>query len=291
MKMNKLNITDVRIHPGDSAFLLDDGCTAILYDTGFGFTGAALADKIEKMLGSRYLDYIFLSHSHYDHVLGSTAVLKKYPESKVIAGSYTADVFQRSGALKKMRELDEKFAVRCGIADYVSSTEGLRVDITVNDGDIIEAGALRFRVMELPGHTNCSIGFYNAEHKLLIAAETLGVYDGTDTIVPTFLVGVHSTLSSIDKVQNLDIHRILIPHTGLISEDATKFFLANMKQRAVEAAEFFAERIKKGMSDVQIVEEFKQTYRKKYVAEAYPEDAVNLNASLMTALVRREFGL
>ena len=35
--MNKLSITDVRIHPGDSAFLLDDGQTAILYDTGFGF--------------------------------------------------------------------------------------------------------------------------------------------------------------------------------------------------------------------------------------------------------------
>ncbi|MBR4079839.1 MAG: MBL fold metallo-hydrolase [Christensenellaceae bacterium] len=289
--MNNLKITDVRIHPGDSAFLLDDGSTAILYDTGFGFTGEALAEKVAEKLGSRPLDYLFLSHSHYDHVLGSCAVLRKFPDAKVIAGSYTADVFRREGALRKMRELDEKFAARCGITDYTASTDNLRVDITVNDGEEIHAGTQNFRVLELPGHTKCSIGFYHEAQKILIASETLGVYDGTDTIVPTFLVGVHDTLNSIDKVLDLKIDRILIPHNGLISREATEFFLANMKPRAIEAANFFAIRIKKGLSTEQIVEDFKQTYRKKYVAEAYPEDAVNLNASLMTELVRREFAL
>ena len=289
--MNKINITDIRIHPGDSAFLLDDGRTAILYDSGFGFTGAALAEKIRNMLGTRPLDYIFLSHSHYDHVLGSAAVLREYPRAKVVAGSYTAQVFLREGALRKMRELDEKFAARCGNADYVSSTDGLRVDIAVKDGDVIDAGGMSFRVMELPGHTKCSLGFYYPAEKLLIAAETLGVYDGSDVIVPTFLVGVHDTLESIDKVLQLDVERILVPHTGLIEGDSAQFFLENMKPAAIAAANFFAERIRSGLPTERIVEEFKQTYRKEYVAEAYPEDAVNLNASLMTALVKREFEL
>ena len=119
--MNNLNITDVRIHPGDSAFLLDDGQTAILYDTGFGFTGEALAKKLREKLGNRPLDYLFLSHSHYDHVLGSCAVLREYPDAQVVAGSYTADVFQREGALRKMRELDEKFAARCGAAQHAGA--------------------------------------------------------------------------------------------------------------------------------------------------------------------------
>ena len=81
----KLKITDVRAHPGDSAFLIDDGTTAILYDTGFAFTGYAVADNIGKVLGKRKLDYIFLTHSHYDHAAGSPYICARYPDVKVVA--------------------------------------------------------------------------------------------------------------------------------------------------------------------------------------------------------------
>ena len=86
--MNDLKITDVRVQKGDSAFLIDDGETAILYDTGFGFTGYGVAENIRAVLGERKLDYIFLTHSHYDHALGSAYILRRYPDAKVAAGAY-----------------------------------------------------------------------------------------------------------------------------------------------------------------------------------------------------------
>ena len=82
-----IQITDVRAVPGDSAFLLDDGKTSILYDSGFAFTGNAVADNIAKVLKKRTLDYIFLTHSHYDHALGSVYAAKRYPQVKIVAGS------------------------------------------------------------------------------------------------------------------------------------------------------------------------------------------------------------
>ena len=45
--MSEIKITDVRALVGDSAFLIDDGKTAILYDSGFGFTGFGVAEKIK----------------------------------------------------------------------------------------------------------------------------------------------------------------------------------------------------------------------------------------------------
>ena len=56
-----MKITDVRAVPGDSAFLLDDGKTAILCDTGFAFTGCTVAENIKKALGDRPLDYISMT--------------------------------------------------------------------------------------------------------------------------------------------------------------------------------------------------------------------------------------
>ena len=116
--MNELQISDLRVHPGDSGFLIDDGETAILYDSGFGFTGEQLALKIKKLLNDRKLDYIFLSHSHYDHALGCAWVLKFYPEAKVVAGEYTAEIFQRQSARVRMMDMDRKLAEKCGITQY-----------------------------------------------------------------------------------------------------------------------------------------------------------------------------
>jgi glyoxylase-like metal-dependent hydrolase (beta-lactamase superfamily II) len=82
----RIKVIDVRCNKADAAFLLDDGSTTILYDTGFGFTGDAIAQNIRAYLGERNLDYIFLTHSHYDHALGSAYVLRHYPDAKVVAG-------------------------------------------------------------------------------------------------------------------------------------------------------------------------------------------------------------
>ena len=93
--MQNLKITDVRVHPGDSAFLIDDGKTTILYDSGFGFTGFGVAENIKKVLGSRPLDYIFLTHSHYDHALGSAYISHIYKETKIVAGEYASKIFAK----------------------------------------------------------------------------------------------------------------------------------------------------------------------------------------------------
>ena len=134
-----IKVTDVRVNPGDSGFLLDDGKTSILYDSGFGFTGHRMAEKIKNCLGERKLDYIFLTHSHYDHALGSAYILKHYPDATVVAGKYSAEVFRRDGAKAVMKDLDHKFAAQCGVYDYEFLGDNLRVDIAADDGDVIKA--------------------------------------------------------------------------------------------------------------------------------------------------------
>ncbi len=286
--MKEIKFYDVRVQHGDSSFLLDNGETAILYDTGFGFTGFGVADNIKKHLGERKLDYIFLTHSHYDHALGSAYIIQRYPEAKVVAGAYAASIFTREGAKKVMRELDRKFADKCGVGEYPFLGDLLRVDIPVNDGDIVEAGDMRFEVIYLPGHTKCSVGFYCREHALLLSSETLGVYDGGEIIVPSYLVGYQMSLKSMERAERLEIKKLLSPHLGILNEQQTEYFLKNMKQASVTAAEFIADMIRSGNTDSEIITEFKRRYVKGYIADIYPEDAAELNTSIMIGLIKRE---
>lgn len=286
-----IKIYDVRCHPGDSAFLLDDGKTTVLYDSGFGFTGFRVAENIKKIIGERKLDFIFLTHSHYDHALGSAYVLKYWNDAVVVAGKYAADIFGRDGAKKLMKELDGKFAQACGCGDYEFLGDDLRVDIAVEDGDIIKAGDMTFEAVALPGHTKCSFGFYCKDEALLLSSETLGVYDGDETIIPSFLVGFDMTLESMKKIQNYRIDKILIPHVGVIDGEKTKYFLSFMEERARYFADLIADLVKAGRTDDEIIDYFVKTYRKGYIETIYPIDAMSLNVSIMIKLIKKEFEL
>ncbi len=286
--MDNIKVTDVRYDKGDSAFLLDDGKTAVLYDTGFGFTGFEVAKNIRKVLGDRALDYIFLTHSHYDHALGSAYILRHYPDAKVVAGTYAVDIFKRDGAKRTMKELDSKYAAKCGVTDYEFLGDELRVDIPVNDGDIITAGDMQFEVLYLPGHTRCCVGYFCKEKGLLLSNETLGVYDGDKTIVPSYLVSYKDSLASIKRVEKLDIRYILAPHYGILSKKQSEFFIGNMKKASQKVADDILVSLKNGRSDEDIIKDFKAEYWHGYIKEIYPEDAVNLNTSIMINLIRKE---
>ena len=288
IKMN-LKITDVRGHQGDASFLIDNGKTSILYDTGFGFTGYTIAENVKKCLGERKLDYIFLTHSHYDHALGSAYVLRHFPDAKVVAGKYAADIFRRDGAKRVMKDLDSKFAVTCGVTDYEFLGDELKVDIEVDEGDVVCAGDMKFKVIYLPGHTRCCIGFYLEEEGLFLSNETLGIYDGDKTIIPSCLVSYSDAIASIEKIQKLDIKTMVAPHLGLLNEAQTKFFLENMMSATKDKVADVLDSMNKGLSDEEIIKQFKDKYCSTgYLKIIYPDDAATLNTSIMVRLIRKE---
>lgn len=286
--MHNLKITDVRSVPGDSAFLIDDGKTAILYDSGFAFTGYAVADKIKEVLGDRKLDYIFLTHSHYDHALGSVYALQYWPEAKVVAGEYAVGIFAKPTAKAVMRDLDRKFAKTCGVGEYEDLIDLLKVDISVKDGDVIQAGDMQFTTVNLPGHTRCSIGFYLEENKLLFSSETLGVFDGESIIVPSYLVGYQMTLDSIEKARKLEIENILLPHLGLMDKAKTAFYMENIADASRETAEKIVDILQEGGSEADAMQYIKDKFYHGYIQSIYPIDAMKLNTSIMIKLLKKE---
>ena len=282
-----LKIYDVRHISGDSSFLLDDGKTAILYDTGFAFTGNQVAQNIKNILGDRNLDYIFLTHSHYDHALGSVYVKKLYPNAKIVAGEYATKIFLKDSAKQVMRDLDNKFAKTCGVDEYEDLIDNLVVDIAVNDGDEIKAGDMTFTCISLPGHTKCSIGYYLKNEKLLLGCETLGVYTG-ESVLPSYLVGYEMALNSIEKAKALDIENILAPHYGVLSTEQTKKYLQDCKTNAIDTANGILNILKNGGSDQDAIDYFMNKYYLGYAKEIYPIDAITLNTTIMVNLIKKE---
>lgn len=286
--MKNLKITSVKSRAGDSAFLLDNGKSTFLCDTGFAFSGNDIARKIKEELRERTLDYIFLTHSHYDHALATPYILKEYPNALVVAGEYTKTIFEKPTARARMMDLDRKAAAALGIFEYEDLSDLLRVDITVADGDIITVGDMEIQAIALPGHTKCSFGYYIESEKLLLSSETLGVYDGDKNIIPSFLVGYRMTLESIDKALALGAETLLIPHFGIIDGEKSRYYLDNAKKSAVDTCRTIASILKFGGTKEEAFEAVKDRFYHGDIVDAYPIDAFTLNTNIMIDLVYRE---
>ena len=61
-----------------------------------------------------------------------------------------------------------------------------------------------------------------------------------------------------------------------------------MKSAAENTVASFLDSIRKGLCDEEIIQEFKEKYWHGYVREIYPEDAMELNTSIMIKLIRKE---
>lgn len=286
--MGKLTVTDVRSLPGDAAFLIDNGETTILYDTGFGFTGARIADNIRGKLGTRSLDYIFLTHSHYDHALGCATIRQQFPTATVVASGYAKHIFEKPSAKAVMLEMDRKAAIQYGLTAVPSFPADIQVDLPVEDGDVICCGDLHFTVVALPGHTRCSAGFYCPEAKLLLGTETLGVCFGKDTYLPSFLVGYEMALASFQKANALEIDQMVLPHYGLVGKADAQTYLRRGEEVTVHTARQIRQLLNTGHSQQQILDLFSRTHFPPHVEQVYPLDAFLLNTGIMIRQVEKE---
>ena len=103
-------------------------------------------DRIAAVLAKKgRVDYILLTHGHFDHIGGAERIRKSFG-AKVVISQEDAELL--SDAMKNGS------MIFCGYEEKVSDA-----DIIVKDGDIIEMGSIGFKVMLTPGHTRGSVCF------------------------------------------------------------------------------------------------------------------------------------
>ena len=144
-----------------NAYLVWDGrsAEALVVDPGMGAAGALVGRATD--LGLR-IHLIADSHGHIDHIFDN-APLKR--ESGAPLAIHPDDAYRLSG---------ENI--------YGLEVEACVAEQDLREGDVVEIGALTFRVLHTPGHTEGSVCLYEAERVLLLAGDVLfrGSYGRTD---------------------------------------------------------------------------------------------------------------
>lgn len=111
------------------------------YDPAASKVSETSAEKVLGFLASKELrlHLILETHCHADHVSGAQVLKRKHSSAKIGIG-------------RKIGEVQKLFK---DVFDFESSfkTDGSQFDLLFDDGQVVRAGSLEFRVMYTPGHT------------------------------------------------------------------------------------------------------------------------------------------
>lgn len=208
-----------------------DGQMPVLFEAGFTSLALLYEKEIKEILGSRAPCYLFLTHSHFDHIGAAHYLKNVWPEMKIAGSSKIGEVLARPNAVELIIKLNTEAiqaAQSWGVTSiYEKPFSPFDLDFTVSSGQVIDLGEnSSVKVIHTPGHTWDSMSYWLPEKKILIAGEAVGCDDGYGDIVTEFLVDYDQYRTSLEKLAQLDAeilcpgHKIIL--TGPDSKDYTR---------------------------------------------------------------------
>lgn len=148
----------------------------------------ACTPQLKQALEGKDVQYILLTHGHFDHILG-VAELKKLTGAQVCI--HAADAVC----------LEDEAESLCSW-EYAGAQTAVSADRLLADGDVITFGEAKLTVLHTPGHTKGGVCYADFENRLLFTGDTLFCLTAGRTDFP----GGNDVelLSSLIRLRNLD---------------------------------------------------------------------------------------
>jgi glyoxylase-like metal-dependent hydrolase (beta-lactamase superfamily II) len=201
-----------------NCYLIEVEGTTILVDTGQKRKSDKLKSRLSAVLKGKKLDYVILTHTHYDHAENAHLVKVLYSPKLIVHKGEAEFLKQGFTKLPRGTNLITDLISRSGnkYAKWIGAYESVMEDIQVSDNFKIDASN-NITIIHTPGHTIGSISIIIDDEIALIGDTLFGVIP--NKVLPPFADQINELYKSWKKLLATPCKKFLPAHGKLITRE------------------------------------------------------------------------
>lgn len=270
-----------------------------IIEGGTGPMGPLLREQLAAMeVGGDFVKQVIITHAHPDHVMAVPLLKEMFPAAIVLASEPAAQALASEKTMAFFGKIDEALTASLlasgAVADRHRRTTAvgpIGVDRVLREGDTVAVDELAIQVLETPGHSPCSLSFYEPQGRILMVSDATGYYlPDHHYWWPNYFADYEAYMASMRRLAALGTEVLCLSHNAAIrgAEDVAAYF-----RDAIAATEQYHQRIltevRAGKPVRQLAEELGNEVFQK--TQLLPLDFFQKNCGLLVKLSMRAAGI
>jgi glyoxylase-like metal-dependent hydrolase (beta-lactamase superfamily II) len=239
-------LTPQRIHPRieflgrpEMCVYLLKGKEYMIVEGGMSYIVPSMLRQFrEREIAPSSITRLLILHSHFDHC-GIVPFFKRMiPQLKVVGSKRSQELYRKEKVVQfiraRNREMIEFLKMEKEATELNLDFDQIAVDEAVGEGDVIDLGeGVEVRIIEMPGHSSCSIAAYVEPLKALFPSDAGGIPGEGEEVFPAGNEDYILYQKSLEKLRPLEVEILGAARNGAFVGKGAREFIP----RSIVAAE------------------------------------------------------
>ncbi len=192
----------------------------------------------ERRIDISRITRLLVLHSHFDHCGIAPFFQRKIPGLRIIGSRRSQELYGKEKVINFIRDRNREMIQRLNMEKEADELglyfDRMAIDEAVGEGDSIDLGeGVEVRIIEMPGHSSCSIAAYVPSLKALFPSDAGGIPGEGEEIFASGNEDFILYQKSLEKLRPLEVEVVCLARNGAFTGPEARAYLA----RSIKAAE------------------------------------------------------